>query len=315
MERVFITGATGCVGRYVAEALAETGAYEVHALVRPGSPYAQALRRSGAVVHEGTLERVRDHAETIGACHVLLHMAAAWDDSPRAFDVNVHQTMALVDSCDPAQCRRIIAFSTASILGSDHALLDAARDHGTAYVRSKYEAYRRLQACGLRDRIVVVCPTLIFGGDAERRRSHVTRELAHAGRYLRVARYFSAAGAFHFIHARDLSTLVCAAIAPASALGTIVAGPIVAGQAAVTIEAALEALCAVKGVRYRGWLPLTPGMVLSICRLMGVTLSAWDRHCIAHRAFVYRVTRPEDLGQASAFPTFADVIRSSNQPP
>jgi nucleoside-diphosphate-sugar epimerase len=309
MERVFITGATGCVGQYLVDALAETHAYEIHALVRPGARRPEpVMQRTRAIWHEGALERVRDHAELIRTCDILLHLAAAWDDSPRAFEINVDRTIDLVESCDSGRCRRIVVFSTASVLGPRNELLDAARDCGTAYIRSKSEAYRRLQASSLRDRIVMICPTLVFGGDDHHRWSHVARELANARRYLRLARFVRGDGAFHFIHARDLAALVLAAMAPGSALGTIESGPVVPGQAPVTVDEALAALCAVEGLRYRGWLALTPGRVRLACRLLGVRLSAWDRYCIDHPNLVYRVTRPEDVGLASGFPTLSSVI-------
>jgi nucleoside-diphosphate-sugar epimerase len=303
MERVFVTGATGSVGQYVVDELVSAGC-EVNSLVRPGARLTAPAIGPGILVrHEGVLESIRAHADAIRGCDVLVHLAAAWDDSPRAFEINVDRTLDLVGYCDPARCRRIVVFSTASIIGRNNELLAAAREHGTAYVRSKYEAYCRLDALPLRDRLVMVFPTLVFGGAPGRRESHVTREIRRARRYLWLARVLGAPGAFHFIHARDAAAVVQHLIGP-----DVLVRDVVLGQPAVSFDDALEAICLVMGWRRRAWFRLTPNRVLLACRLLGVRLSPWDRYSIEHPAFTHRVTRPEDVGLSSAYPTLTSVL-------
>jgi nucleoside-diphosphate-sugar epimerase len=304
MERIFITGATGCVGQYVIDELASRSDLELHALVRPGAVLrTPANARSQIVQHVGSLESIRDQAAVIGQCEALVHIAAAWEDGPLAQTINVDRTLDLVGCCDPLRCRRLIVVSTASVLGPSNQLLDAAQLQGTAYVRSKHLAYRRLVASGLGDRLVVLFPTLVFGGDGTHRLSHIVRELAGAQRYLWLAKYFSAPGSFHFIHARDVAVMVGRIIDDAP-----VSRHLVCGQPAVSFRDALSAICGALGWRYRGAIALTPGRVLAACRMLGIRLSAWDRHSISHPHFTYDVTRPDDLGATSAYPTLAHVL-------
>ena len=304
LERVFVTGATGCVGQYLVDALASRRDVEVHALVRPGSALEPPADASATfVTHEGALEAIDDHVETVRRCDAIIHLAAAWDDSPRAELVNVDRTLEMVAACDPSRCRRVIAVSTASVLAADNSLLPEALVHGTAYVRSKHLACRRLADSPVADRLVTFFPTLIFGGDATHRWSHVARELAQAERYLWLARFFRAEGCFHFIHARDLAAMIVRVLEEGSP-----APRVVPGQPATSFDEALAAICQVRGWRYRGTLALTPPRVLAGARLLGARLSAWDRYAIEHPRFEYRVTRPEDLGLTSAYPTIRSVL-------
>lgn len=306
MERVFVTGATGSVGQYVIENLV-SGGYETHALVRPGASQTVPAAGPGIVLrHEGSLESIRAHADVIRDCDVLVHLAAAWDDAPRAFEINVDRTLDLVGCCDRGRCRRIVVFSTASILGRDNEPLAQAGEYGTAYVRSKYEAYGRLDAHPLRDRLVAVFPTLVFSGAPGRRESHVTREIRQAKRYLWLARALGAPGAFHFIHASDAAAVVGHLAGPSA-----IVRDVVLGQPAVSFDEALEATCQAMRWRRRPWVRLTPDRVLRACRVLGVRLSPWDRYSIEHPMFTHRVTRPEDVGVSSAYPTLISVLRET----
>ncbi len=306
VARVFVTGSTGCVGGHIVEALAAAGA-DVHALVRPGVEPPHLDVSDGRIAWErGTLENIGELAGTIGACDAIVHAAAAWNDSPHAWTINVDRTLDLINLCDPGRCRRVVVFSTASVLGRDNAPLPAAADHGTAYVRSKHAIRTRLLASALGHRLVLLYPTLVFGEEGRgHRASHVVREIRQARRYLPLARWVRATGSFHFMHARDIAAMVVACLSLRD-----VDGPreLVLGQAAVSFDDTISAICRLTGRRHLGWVSLTPERVFRACRLLGVRLSAWDRYAIAHPYFTHHVTRPEDLGLVSAYPTIDSVL-------
>lgn len=308
--RIFVTGASGCIGHYLVERLAEEPDIEVCALVRrPAALQLAAPVRERIRILEGALEAIEPHRAELRQCDMLIHAAAAWHDSPYAEFINVNCMLTLVNSCDPHRCQRIFCFSTASIVDRHGQLNPLAAEHGTAYIRSKHLAFRRLQETRLADRIVMLLPTLVFGGDTTHRYSHASRELLRWRRHLHWLRFVRATGAFHFIHAIDIAAIVACLVRcppPAQAL--------VLGQPRTTGEDIARAVARAAGKPYRGWLVLTPRLVLALAqvlaatRVAGVQLSPWDRATLASPFFEYDTVAPESFGLRSAFPTMDAIL-------
>jgi len=76
--RVFLTGATGYVGKAVTLALRQRG-HEVAALVRPESDSTQ-LRESGVFIVAGDLDSLPNLAKTLTAYDALVHTAFSSQD-------------------------------------------------------------------------------------------------------------------------------------------------------------------------------------------------------------------------------------------
>ena len=71
--RVFVTGGTGLIGSAVVEALLQ-GGHRVTVLTRTPAK-AEALRKKGATLHEGTIQDPQGYAALAGEHEALLHMA------------------------------------------------------------------------------------------------------------------------------------------------------------------------------------------------------------------------------------------------
>ena len=190
LEKIFITGASGCVGHYVVEQLLENPKLELHLMVRdPDRLRFDYKSEPRIVVHEGNMEYIEILENVISEMDYLIHIATDWSNSDYAIKLNVEKTHQLFNFCSD-KCKRIIYFSTASILGPDNQLNKDVEEFGTFYVKSKYYAYQKLSECRLYDRIYTLFPTLVFGGDKHHPFSHISSGLVPNKHYLSFLKYF-----------------------------------------------------------------------------------------------------------------------------
>lgn len=301
MKDVFVTGASGCVGHYVVEALLARGDCRLHLLVRDPAKLRVALPEDRVSLVQDDLLNIDAHRELLGRMDAVVHLATSWGGAI-AEDVNVEATHKLATSVDWARCRSFQYFSTASILGRDNKPLEAAEAHGTEYIRSKYHAYQRLETLPNRDAITVMFPTLIFGGSPVHPVSHLSRGLPGILKSLWFLRWFTLDGTLHFIHAADIAAMVSHLIdhpAPARDL--------VLGNAATTVSALIGQLCDYYAMPHGPAIDLTPlGDV--VAALAGSRMTAWDKFSLTYQHFTYETTNPRTLGLPAGFETIADIL-------
>lgn len=296
MRTVLLTGATGCVGHHVAEALLADGGWRIEALVRDPARFRWAAPADRFAFVRGDVGDLAGGAEAFAHVDAVVHLATAWGDAI-AYPVNVDATLALARLGKP-----MVYFSTASILDAANRPLPEAETLGTDYVRSKFLAYRGLKALPAHDHVMTVFPTLIVGGEGKHPASHLGRTLPDVGRWLWLARHLTLDGAFHLIHARDLARMVVELLARPRP-----AADLVAGNAAIAADAVIAELCALHGVPRGRALDLTPVAPL-VARLAGDRMSSWDRFCLAQRHFRYDATNPRGLGLAPGLETLAEMF-------
>ncbi|MFN6338454.1 MAG: NAD-dependent epimerase/dehydratase family protein [Cyanobacteriota bacterium] len=323
--RILITGASGCVGQYIAEALYRGGEAHLLLLLRDPAKLTAVPRDDPRVtLLVGDLRDLDPHAEAIRSAHRVIHTATAWGDPERALAVNVVAVKKLLALLDPQRLEQVIYFSTASILDRNLRLLPEAEAYGTEYIQTKAQCLADLESHPLAARIVAVFPTLVFGGRLEgpdpHPTSYLTAGVGEALRWLWLARWLRAEASFHFIHAADIAT-VCAHLAttphqrnPEGGQGPV--RRLVLGQAPLTVNAAVATLCRWRGLSYppvgldlRGWL------IEGLIRLLRLEVNAWDRFSIRQRHFVHQpVSPPERFGLRSVAPTLEAVLETSGVP-
>jgi dihydroflavonol-4-reductase len=178
VKRVFLTGASGFVGVYIARALRARG-HEVHVLVRPTT---DRTRLEGLEVtwHEGDLASPEDvpravgvaaqGAESLDVIHSGALISYRTRDAERARRVNVEGTRHVLDACRRHEVRRLVHVSSMVTVGhsSSGRVLDEeaafnGAELGVHYVTTKRAAEELALAAADELDVVVVNPGAVFG--------------------------------------------------------------------------------------------------------------------------------------------------------
>lgn len=172
MARVFVTGATGVIGRALVGRLLERGD-EVVALAR-SQPAAQALAQRGVTVRRGEADDERALAEGMDGCAVAFHLAGVnalcVADPERMRRVNVDGAVAAVRAAKLAGLPRLIHTSSAATIGEpDGTIANEWTAHRgwylSTYERTKTEGERAALAAAseLEQDVVCVNPSSVQG--------------------------------------------------------------------------------------------------------------------------------------------------------
>ncbi|MBD0362958.1 MAG: NAD(P)-dependent oxidoreductase, partial [Coleofasciculus sp. C3-bin4] len=208
-KRIFLTGASGCIGHYITEALIQETDHELYLLVRnPKKLGFDYEARPGITILQGDLRQIERFGDLLKTMDAAILAATAWGGPQETFDINVVKTIRLMEFLDPYVCEQVIYFSTASILDRDNKLLKEAGQLGTDYIRSKYDCLGRLSKLAIGPKITTLFPTLVLGGDANKPYSHLSSGIADVVKWVDLIRWFKADASFHFIHARDIAQVV-----------------------------------------------------------------------------------------------------------
>ena len=152
-RRVFVTGATGFVGRAVVHALSTQG-YSVRCLVRRGSE--RDLRGFEAIERvEGDILARRGLEEGMAGCDTLIHLVGIIREHPAAgvtFErVHTQGTVRVLEAAAAAGVRRLLHMSALGVRPEAHA----------RYHRTKWAAEEAVRASGLP--WTIFRPSIIYG--------------------------------------------------------------------------------------------------------------------------------------------------------
>jgi nucleoside-diphosphate-sugar epimerase len=210
MKRIFVTGASGCIGHYIAEALIQETEHELFLLVRnPNKLQFNYQLRSGVNILQGDLQQIEKFSKLLEKIDVAILAATAWGGAEEAYEINIVKTLTLLKLLDPRICEQVIYFSTASILDRQNQLLHEAEQLGTDYIRTKYQCFSQLSQLPIGDRITALFPTLVFGGDKNKPLSHLSSGWTEVVKWIDLIRWLKTDGSFHFIHAQDIAKVAC----------------------------------------------------------------------------------------------------------
>lgn len=305
-KKVFITGASGCVGHYLIEILLEKTDYDLYLLVRDRRKLQIDLSdRPNVHIIEDSMQNIGNYKDLLGTMEFVVSTAAGWGGQ-EAFVVNRDKTLELFSLLDPQVCERAIYFSTASILDSHNQIIPEAGEIGTDYIASKHACLETLENSSIRDRLITVFPTLVFGGAKDKPYSHLSKGLKDIFKYVPYARFFKTDGSFHFVHAIDIAQMVTHLLTAPS----VPASParLVLGMQRLTVQDFIVQFCEFLNLKVGWQFELTPFLANAVIKLFRIQVAAWDRYCIAQRHFTYDVVSPETFGLVSKYPRLANLL-------
>ncbi|MBD2195182.1 MULTISPECIES: NAD-dependent epimerase/dehydratase family protein [Calothrix] len=309
-KRILVTGASGCIGHYIAEALIQETDYELYLLVRnPNKLTVNTQGRSGITVLQGDMLQINQFADLLSTIDTAVLTATAWGGE-ETFNINVNKTLELLKLLDPEKCQQVIYFSTASVLDRHNQPLKEAGEIGTDYVSSKYQCLQQLPKLAIAPKITTVFPTVVLGGDANKPYSAVTSGIPEVTKYVNLIKFLQADGSFHFIHGKDIATTI----------RYLIDNPptereprrFVLGQEQLTVNQAVEQVCTYLGKKIYFRIPLSLSLANLIIAVFRIQMAAWDRFCMNYRHFTYdKVINPASFGLPNYCVTMSDVLKIS----
>jgi uncharacterized protein YbjT (DUF2867 family) len=185
---LFITGASGFIGRRLCYRLAGKGAPRLLCLSRN---LAASPERNATWINGSLLEPQR-WTEALRGVDAVVHLAAqTGKGAPEEFErTNVEGTRALIDACRAVSVRRLCFVSTIAVRYSDL--------HATPYARSKLAAEELVRASGLE--WTIVRPTIVLGP-----RSKAGERLAALARLPLIPAFGGARARVQPVHVDDLA--------------------------------------------------------------------------------------------------------------
>ncbi len=318
MKRIFITGASGCIGHYIVESLINQTDHELYLLVRNPDKLQFDWQNCDRInLLTGDLQDIEEHRELLRQeINIAILAATSWGGAIEAYDINVVKTLALLKMLNPSICEQVLYFSTASVLDRKNQLLPEAKEFGTDYIRTKYQCLSQLPQLEIADRITALFPTLVFGGDQNKPYSHLTSGLPDVIKWLDLIRCFKVDGSFHFVHGQDIAQIVTYLIQNPQTLATEENDQtikyLVLGNQAITVNDAIAKICQYFNKRVYLQITLDIWLVNIFVKLFRIQMDSWSYFSLNYRHFTYQNTiTPASFGLTNYCSTIADVMKIS----
>jgi nucleoside-diphosphate-sugar epimerase len=306
--KIFITGSAGCIGHYLLDRFLGREGIELHLLVRSSSKFKVDLSLySNVTVHRGDLAEIGQFKEVLQDMDYLIHIATSWRNSDKAFLYNVTSTYELFGLMNRDRCKKIVYFSTASILGPGNVPLDDIHEIGTGYIRSKAAAYDGLPQHPMADKVVTVFPTMVLGGDETHPFSHISGGLAPNIGYMKLLRFFTVDIRFHFLHAKDYALMTEYVLFNETDHAVVLGSPVITGKQM------LETVCDVFGIRRYFMVPISGAFILGLAKLFRIKMDKWSRYLVANPHFEFNVINPQSVGLKASFPDLRAALEDVKQ--
>ncbi|KAM3114249.1 NAD-dependent epimerase/dehydratase family protein [Phormidesmis sp. 146-33] len=312
-KRIFVTGASGCIGHYIAETLIQETEHELFLMVRdPDKLKFDVHVRPGVTIVRSDLRDIEQHSALLKTIDCAILTATSWGGD-EINDVNVLSTLRLMKLLDPDVCQQVIYFSTASVLDRNNQLLKEAGEFGTDYVRSKYVCFQELSKLAIASKITALFPTLVLGGGDRYPYSHVSLGVGEVVRWIKLIRFLDVDGSFHFIHGQDIALVVKHLVEnPPTA-----AGPrkLVLGNEKLTVNQAIEEACVYLNQRIYFRIPLSLWLADFFIFLFRIQMGDWERFSLHYRHFTHQnPATPATFGMPTYCATLYDVLKLSGIP-
>ncbi len=320
-KRIFITGASGCLGHYITERLINHSEHELFLLMRnPAKLQLNVEARPGIHVLQGDLGQIEQQAELLKTIDVAICIATAWGDPATTRLINVDKTLELMALLDPERVEQVIYFSTESILNRENQLLPEAAEIGSDYIKTKSACFQQLKHLAIAPKITTLFPTLVFGGDEQKPYSHLTGGLSDVTRWISLIRFFGIDASFHFVHGYDVGQVVAHLVDhPPEENAIAETGDVrkmILGSHAVTASQAIVDIAQHFGKRVFFQIPITQTLAEFFIKVFRIEVGPWDRFCIQYRHFTHaNPVSPSSFGLETRGETITDIFKLSGVEP
>ncbi|MBW4467319.1 MAG: NAD(P)-dependent oxidoreductase [Pegethrix bostrychoides GSE-TBD4-15B] len=310
-KRIFMTGASGCIGHYIADLLIHQTDHDLFLFVRdPQKLKFDYNARPGITLIQGDMQEIERVGRLLKTVNCAILAATSWGGAQETHDTNVTKTLRLMNLLDPINCEQVLYFSTSSILNQQNQPLPEAETYGTDYIKSKYLCHQQIPKLAIAPQVTTLFPTLVFGGNSQKPYSAISAGIQDVTRWIDIIRFLKADASFHFLHAQDIAQVVLHLIEfPPDP------GPnheIVLGNPALTVNQAVEQVCAYLGKRIFFRIPLSIPLANLIIKLFRIQMADWDRFCLSYRHFTYQTpVSPASFDLPALCPTVADLLNAS----
>ncbi|MBE9046925.1 NAD(P)-dependent oxidoreductase [Pleurocapsales cyanobacterium LEGE 10410] len=315
MKRIFITGASGCIGHYMTEMLIQHTNYELYLLVRNLHKLQFDYQvRSGIYILQGDMSRIEEYSDLLKTIDVAILAATAWGGAEETYQINVVKTLELINLLDPQVCERVIYFSTASILDRNNQLLLPASQFGHDYIRTKYQCFAQLSQQAIANKIIAVFPTLVFGGDKNKPHSHLSAGITDVTKWIGLIRWFSLDGSFHFIHAQDIARVINYLVehpdfSPQQKPQEITC--MVLGNPAISVDRAIAEISSYFNKKVYLRIPLYIWLTNIFIKIFRIQMDSWSRFSLDYRHFTYtNPVTPASFGLQNYCSTVEELMKS-----
>jgi nucleoside-diphosphate-sugar epimerase len=312
-KRIFVTGASGCIGHYIVETLIQETQHELFLLVRnPDKLKIDVKVRPGVTLLRSDMRDIEQHRELLQTIDCAILAATAWGGAD-VHEINVLKNLQLMNLLDPDRTEQVIYFSTASVLDRQNNLLPEAGQFGTDYIQSKYLCYKKISELAIAPKVTSLFPTLVLGGGERYPYSHVSSGVSEVVKWMKLIRFLNADGSFHFIHGQDIATVVKYLIDHPSSDDQ--PRKLVLGNEKITMNQAFAEAAEYVGKKVHPIIPLSRWADFFIF-LFRIQMGEWDRFSLHYRHFTYQnPVNPSTFGLPTYCATLYDVLKLSGIPP
>jgi nucleoside-diphosphate-sugar epimerase len=311
--RIFITGASGCIGHYVAETLIKDTNHELFLLVRnPDKLKFDYQYRPNIKILKADLREISQFNDLLKTIDVAILIATCWGGEKESYQINVRANIELLNLLNPDVCQQVIYFSTASILDQNNQPLPQAGKIGTDYISTKYQCFTKLKELDLAPKITTVYPTLVFGGDENKPYSHLSAGLNDLPKWMNLIRWFQADGSFHFIHGRDIAKVIAYLVDNPPQLNSHIPTQLVLGNEPLKVNQAIKQIGNYLGKKIYFSIPLPIWLANIFIKVFKIQMAEWDYFCFNYRHFTYQnAINPATFNLPAYAPTVAELLKVS----
>ncbi len=303
-KHVFITGASGCVGHCLIKECLNQPNLHIHVLVRfPEKLKFSAEDFKRITVHVGDFKQIEKFESVIKKMNFLIHGVTEWWGEDQTHLVNVTKTREFFMMIDPVICEQIVYFSTASVLGKGNKVVEEAKTFGSSYIRSKYNAYHMIQELPIKDKVTVMFPTMVFGGNNLFPKSHITKGVSQAFNYLKYLRFIHVDGAFHFIHSADIAKMSVYFM-----FNTKKYREYVLGNACISIKDALKVLYTQFNMKPLFRIHVKKWFINFLTVVFRIKVGPWEKYCMENSFMIFDAVNPKTFGLKGEFETLDSLV-------